>query len=422
MIQNEIMQSDIIYFGGKVVPISEFKNEFPDWYEMWDKYSREETADQYILISDYDYGISATINAFYFIDFNKATADFICRFDDDRNEGGLYHPPIRIGNRLIFAPNRAHRWAYYDLDTDVWSYENIPAKLLPENEGIFVRSWKPIKDSLIYMPGENGVIVKLDYKTGAVSYHDCLKKKTQAEQERIDISSMSAYKDSVLFFSGTGDIVHEIDVECMAIKKTHRIGEMIKGVKSAFAIPKTDWIFLIENPDLADAGDWKTIYKWNIKSGELYAIKNLPVNPCIENTKHLISGFCHYNGDLYAIPQQGDCFVRIDVHTDQTERIEIAADYNLLDRKNDFYRRWGDGLTFPMLNYNGFENTFTATLPYDFSIAEIYFDEKMLRNKRKWRVSGIERQIRNTLAGRWFDGGFFENEFYSLKEFIGDML
>lgn len=40
MIQNEILQSDIIYIGGKVVPISEFKNEFPDWYEVWNKYSR----------------------------------------------------------------------------------------------------------------------------------------------------------------------------------------------------------------------------------------------------------------------------------------------------------------------------------------------------------------------------------------------
>ena len=196
----------------------------------------------------------------------------------------------------------------------------------------------------------------------------------------------------------------------------------MKGVKAAFTLPKTDWIFIIGNPDVADAGNWRTIYKWNIKTGELDAIKNLPVNPCVENAKYFFSDFCYYNGDLYAIPQQGDCFVRIDVHTDQAERVEITADYNLLDRKNDYYRRWGDGMIFPMINYNGFKNTVTATLPYDFSIAEIYFDEKILRNKRKWHVSGIERQIRNTLAGRWFDGGFFENEFYSLKEFIGDML
>ena len=64
MIQNEILQSDIIYIGGKVVPISEFKNEFPDWYEVWNKYSREGTEDQYIFIPDYEYGVSAIINAF----------------------------------------------------------------------------------------------------------------------------------------------------------------------------------------------------------------------------------------------------------------------------------------------------------------------------------------------------------------------
>lgn len=135
MIQDEILQSDIIYMGGKVVPISEFKNEFPDWYEMWDTYSREDAADEYILISDNGYGVSATINAFYSVDFNKASADFICRFDDGRNESGIYHPPVQIGNRLVFAPYRAQRWAYYDLDTNVLAYENIPAKLLPENEG-----------------------------------------------------------------------------------------------------------------------------------------------------------------------------------------------------------------------------------------------------------------------------------------------
>ena len=421
MIQNEILQSDIIYMGGRVVPIGEFKNEFPDWYEMWSKYSREDTSDQYILITDYDYGVSAIINAFYSVNFNKATADFICRFDDHRNEGGIYHPPIQIGNRLVFAPCRAHRWAYYDLDTNVLEYENIPAKLLPENEGIFVRSWKSIKDSLIYMPGDNGIIVKLDYKTGDVSYHDCLIKNIQVENDQIDISSMSTYKDSVLFFSSASDIVYEINTECMNIKKVHRIGEMIKGVKTAFAIPKTDWIFIVRNPDLADVRDWKTIYKWNIKTGELYAIKNLPINSCIENAKYFISGFCHYNGELYVIPQQGDCFVRIDVHTNQAERVEIATDFDLLERKNDYYRRWGDGMAFPMLNYNGFKNTFTATLPYDFSIAEINFDEKILLNKRKWHVSGVERQIRNTLVSRVFDGGFYENDFYSLKEFIGDM-
>lgn len=272
------------------------------------------------------------------------------------------------------------------------------------------------------MPGENGIIVKLDYKTGAVSYHDCLIKNVQAENGQIDISAMSTYKDSVLFFSGTSDIVHEINAECITIKKTYRIGAMIKGVKAAFAIPKTDWIFIVGNPDLADAGDWKTIYKWNIRTGELYAVKNLPINPCMKNAKYLFSGFCYYNGDLYVIPQQGDCFVKIDVQTNQAERVEITTEYNLLDRKNDFYRRWGEGMAFPMLNYNGFENTFTATLPYDFSIAEIDFDKKILRNKRKWHVSGIERQIRNSLADRWFDGGFYENEFYSLKEFIGDIL
>ncbi len=419
MIQNEILQSDIIYMGGKVVSINEFKNEFPDWYELWNKYSREDTADQYILITDYDYGVSAIINAFYSINFKKATADFICRFDDDRNEGGIYYPPIKIRNRLVFAPCRAHKWLYYDLDTNVWTYDAIPAKLLPENNGIFVHSWLSLKDSLVYMPGETGIIVKLDYITGAVSYNDCLIKDLQAENSQIYISSMSAYKDSMLFFSSGSDIVYEFNVECMAIEKTYRIGAMIKGVKSAFAVPKTDWIFIIENPDLEDAGDWKTIYKWNIKTGELYAIKNLPVNSCIENAKYFFYGFC-YNGDLYAIPHQGDCFVRIDVHTNQAERVEIATDYDLLDRKNDLYRRWGDGMAFPMLHYNGFENSFTATLPYDFSIAEIDFDKKILRNKRKWHVKGIEKQIRSSLANKWFDGGFFENEFYSLKEFIAE--
>lgn len=413
----EFLHSDVIYPGGRIMLIDECQKEYPNGYAMWNKYIRESTSNEYILIPDYEYGISATVNAFYSIDFDKAAATYICSFDENSNEGNFYHPPMRIDNKLIFAPCKSRRWAIYYLETNTWMYEEVPTEFLPEEGKTFIKNWIQVKDSLVYMPGDKKVIVKLDCKNGKITYHDCLKELIESGECIADFSSIAINHESALLFTNEDNNVYEIDVSSMTLKKVHKIHMDYKGIRSAFTMPKTDWIYLIKNR-MPEEKDWdESIIKWNMKTGESIEIRNLPINPCEKAFMNLISGFCYNNGTLYAIPLQGDCFLKINHQTGEVERIEIETEHELFERKDDSYKRWGNDTAFPMLTYNGKENTFTATLPYDFSLAEIDFENGKLYNNRKWCVYGIERLLRIMRAQR-FEGGFVENEYFSLKEFM----
>ena len=98
----EILHSDVIYPGGRIMRIDEYQKAYPKSYAIWNTYCRESISEEYIFVMDYEYGVSATVNAFYSIDFDKAVATYICSFDEKSKEGNLYHSPIRIENKLIF--------------------------------------------------------------------------------------------------------------------------------------------------------------------------------------------------------------------------------------------------------------------------------------------------------------------------------
>lgn len=421
MIQNEILQSDVIYMGGRVMPINEFKNEFPDWYEIWSGSNKEHSSSEYFFMPDYDYGLSATMNAIYSMDFEEATAQYICSFEDKKKEGDIYHPPIRVENTLLFTPCNARRWAYYNLDTNTWSYEDIPAKFV-QGEGAFVKSWMMIKDEFVYLPGKTNAFISFDYKTGTPSYHDCLKEIIQKEGKLPDFSSMSAYKDSILLFSNTNDHVYELDLKKWCLKSIRKMNVDCEGIKAAFAVPETDNVFLIKNPTSKCTDNIKNrIIKWNIKTGcvddianlEIYQDKNLSGDP--------IGGFYFDNGNLYVIPQQDSCVIKLDCQTNKTSRIKLHLDFNFTDRKNEFYKRWGYGVSFVVIAYNGYRNMSTVFFPYDYSIAEIDFEKGEIINKRKWKISGIDGLIRRSMAQE-LNGYYVENNFYSLKEFLDDLM
>lgn len=414
MIADEIYNSDVIYMGGQILKVSDFKNKFPAWYETWNLYHREND-EKYILISDYEYGISATLNAVYKTDFEKAKAFFVCEIGTEK-QGRNYHPPIRLENKMIFAPSIAKKWAYYDLQTQVWTYVDIPQEFYMKSDEVFIRSWKSIKDSIIYLAA-GGIIVKLDDRNGEITYHNCLKKQMDDE----DFSVMSLHKGLILLASGASDKIVALDAESMTISDVYSLGHNIKGIKTMCAIPKTNWLFFLENTDTAEPDGSCDVYKWNISTNELLKLDHLPVKSCGKTGKYLLSGFLYYKGNVYVTPCHGDCFIRINVENDAVERMEIELGHDFLERKNSFYRRWGDDMAFPMFAYNGFADTFTATIPYDYSIAEIDFINGRIYNRRKWQVNGIEGILKEDLAGR-FDGGYYENEYYSLQNFLDEIV
>lgn len=420
MISNELYYSDIVCVGGRVLSIDSFHKEFPDWYETWISYHGNKNNDTCILISDYDYGISATLNVLYRINFEKAEADILCRLEGGEY-GGVYQPPIHIGNQLILAPCRSKKWAYFDLKTEHWTYMDVPQRFYHKSDDVFICSWKPIRDSLVCL-SQHGIIARLDFKSGEITYHDCLRKIISDRELGFSAMAMITYKSSILFYSDTSDRLYELDTDRMEITGVHRVGHNIRGIKAMCAIPKTDWIFFIKSTDKTDSGDIRSVYKWNISTNDLVKIDRLPINPCGDDEENLLAGFLYYKGDLYVTPLRGDCFIRIIMENNLTERIEIDTGHNLLERKNSFYKRWGDNVAFPLFTYNGFVNAFAATLPYDFSVAEIDFENKRLLNRRKWRVNGIDELLKKQLTIRLDDGCCYENDFCSLRDFIGDLL
>jgi len=416
----EFLHSDVIYPGGRIMRIDECQKAYPKSSAIWNTYVRENISEEYIFVLDYEYGVSATVNAFYSIDFDKAVAAYICSFDENSRKENLYHSPIRIENKLIFAPGKSHRWAIYYPETNTWMYEGIPSEFLPREGKMFVKNWALVKDCLVYMPGDKKVIVKLDCRNGEITYHDCLRKFIEAEGDISEFSSMAVNNGSVLFFTKEDNSVYELDVSSMTLIKVHKINTVCKGIQSSFALPKTDWIYLIKTR-IPEEKDWEeSVIKWNVKTEEIIEIWDLPINPCEDASENLISGFCYDKGELYAVPFQGDSFLKIKHQTGEVKRIEIRIEHGLFERKDDYYRRWGDRSAFPMLLYNGKEAAFTATLPYDFSLAEIDFENGRLYNNRKWYVSGSEKLLRISQTQQ-FDGGFVENQYFSLKEFIEEL-
>lgn len=415
MIPNEIFQSDVIYIGAKFIPISEFKSEFPDWYENWKKLNSEYTLRDYLLIPDYGYGISATLNAIYTVDFEKVIAEYLCSFEHEKNEGGLYHPPVRMRNVMLFAPCNARCWAYFDLDTKEWSYEDIPAKFI-KGEGPIIKScvWIPIGNRMIYMPGSTTVVMSVDLKNGKISYHDCLRTIKQTDGTLPEFTSIIAYGDSVLLFTNTGNEVYEIDVKTMQLTNIHRIPMNCNGVFTATSIPETDWIFLLDNPQTS------RIIKWDVKTGVTEEIKDLPIRSDEKSVPSPILGFCYDYSGLYIIPQQDNCVVKINYCENKARRIDLFSEVNLWEKKDEFYYRWGYGCSLTVFAYNGYKNTTTVCLPYDFSIAEIDFDKGTLLNRRKWKINGIENLIRQSMMNE-VDGLFMENKYFGLKEFVDDI-
>lgn len=134
----------------------------------------------------------------------------------------------------------------------------------------------------------------------------------------------------------------------------------------------------------------------------------------------LLGEFCFYNDSLYITSQKESCIIKIDWERNQANRIQLKADFDLLCRKDDFYRRWGEELAYTVVAYGWPRRKFTILLPYDYSIADIDFEKGELENKRKWIVHGIEKLIRQSLKPK-SNGVYIENKFFSVKDFLDEI-
>lgn len=407
------MCSDHIFLGGRIISRDEFKLKFPEWYENGKRASGEKGLRQYCFIPDYSHGISASLNAIYSIDYENATAEYLCSFESERKEGGLYFPPIRTGNILTFSPLKGERWAFYNLDTGTWFYEDVPSEFLEDGE-IVIKMRVVIDNLLVHVSENPEVVIVIDLFTQKISYYDCLDRIRQSEGNSLKFSTVIAYGDSVLLFTATGNEVYEFDTRSMQIIKTHKIPLECSGIQQAVVAHGTDCIYLLEHVHAS------RIIKWDIKNGIAEEIADLPIHSNDNLTPGPIWGLCNDFSGLYIIPRQDKCVVRVDCCENKAIRIELHTEINLLERKDLFYERLENRSLFTILAYNGYRNMFTAFIPYDYSIAEIDFEKGIFLNKRKWRVNGIEKMVRDSLKSQ-VDGVHMENQFFGLKEFVDDL-
>ena len=176
-----------------------------------------------------------------------------------------------------------------------------------------------------------------------------------------------------------------------------------------------DIIFLLEHTQA------NRIIKWNIHTGEIEEITELPILSKDTSVGRLFSGLYYDYTGLYLIPQQDKSIIKIDYQSNKLYCIEFQTELNLLERKEEFYGRWGDGLSYTVLAYNGYKNLPTVFLPYDFSIAEIDLKRGVFLNKRKWWVNGIEQLIKDQMKSL-VDGVYYENSLFRLQEYVEDLL
>lgn len=417
MVQNEIFKSDVIYMGTRLVPIGELKNIFPEWYESLKKMYKEHLPREYHYITDFNYGISTTLNAVYTIDFERAQARYLCSFEETQNEGGIYHPPIRIDNELFFAPSGARKWAFYNLNTGLWSYEDIP-KRYTKGEGSFIKFWIIVNDMIIYLSGQTDHIISMDLKTKKIVYHDCFGEIFGIDEQRPFFSSIIEFGDSILLFSEIDNNVYKLDIDHWKLFKLKRLDSENNGIKAAFFVPNTDYIFLIKNYTGKNIGS--RVMRWNTTTGHTEDVICSDESTSDSLFGDLLGEFCFYNDSLYITSQKESCIIKIDWERNIAHRIQLKADFNLLCRKDDFYRRWGEELAYTVVAYGWPRRKFTIFLPYDYSIADIDFEKGELDNKRKWIVHGIEKLMGQSLKLK-SNGVYIENNFFSVKDFLDEI-
>lgn len=415
---DEVLHSDALLFGTQVVAVEELNKLYPEYYSECYMLYRIKGRTDYVILCDFEYAISAHWNFLYQLDDKNMTAHPIGKLVNGKSDSQGYHPPMRIGGKMIFSPNQARQWALYDIASNRWNYIKIPRQFMPDIEyGMAFGGGMIYGTDIIFYPGERGAFAKYNIHTGDITYFPDWFKVLKPYVKNVHyglVCSVMCYQDKLLIASPQREIVIELapkTMECIAI---HRIGNGNWGYRTAYVIPNTDWIYMIKFRDPNSGHVWKdVIVKWNIKTGETIKLTDLPIQLIENHTQTGLAQFVFWRGELYATPWQGDALLRIDLKSDMVTRIELSKDLHFFIHKCDGYS-WGRGLAMPCVVFNIRKMKFSALLPYDYSFVDIDFVTGEVTNCRKYFVHGIVHYWLRTCKD--IHGNFHENDIFPIDK------
>lgn len=424
-VKQEYLHSDIIQFGTQVLTIEEHERLYPTYHEYWLQFRRVDQS-RFLYISCYEYGISCFLNAIYKMDEENGHAEYFMGFPDEENKPRLHYPPVKLGDKLLFIPNCARKWAFYDIKLDVWSYNAVPKELYPSKE------WRAIfggcifyEDDLIILPGESGAFAKYNIDTGKITYHREWFSHLRGSVMNVDwnlISGILSYKNSLLLVSPQTNKILNLDPKTMSIKNTYRVCSDGYKFKTACLVPNTDIVYLIKFREPGCESWTETIIKWNINSGETIEFTDLPITFIKGHTLNALNGFLFFKDMLLVTPCQGDSVLKIDLQTDKITRFTLTPSFDFFERKSSYYQGWAKDLAMPYVIFNGKRMTFIAELPYDYGLADIDIETGQILNRRKWYVKGIEGLYKDREVGcRNPKLPLVESIFLTLDDFLNQL-
>ncbi len=418
----EYLHSDIINFGQQLLTVDEFAEQYPDYSEYCVPY-KNAGQNQFVIIPDYGYGTSNFLNAIYKVEETEGKAEFFTSFPEEKNLPCRYHAPIRIGHRLLFIPNSARKWAFYDLTTDVWTYESVSKEFYPSNE------WRPMfgggliyGDDIIILPGESGALAKYNIGTGKITYYRDWFSSLRGSVVNVDWGSTSSalyYKDLLLLLSPQTNMIIAINPRTMSVERTYKVGSDGCGFRTACIIPNTDTVYLIRFRELGKEPWTETIVKWNIKSGDIKQYTDFPINFIKGHTLNALGSFVFWRNELFITPLQGDSVLKIDLETDEITRLPLTPEFDFFARKSKYYENWAKDQALSNIIFNCKRMKFMVQLPFDYSLADVNFVSGEISNRRKWFVEGVEALYRT--KDRKPNSPLAENPFLTLDSFLDEL-
>lgn len=384
----ELRSSDIVLFGTRLLSVDKLSEEYPEFYEYSLLY-KSAGQSKYVLVSDYDYGISATTNAFYKLKKEKGKAIFLALLSNKKFCGHEYHPPLRINNTLIFSPRLARKWAFYHIDANEWHYKEIPIDFLPVDESHAAFNCGVVyNNSILFLPGASGTFAKFDLDNEEITYHQqwYIQFKEYFPNQKMNIfCSFSYYKNSLVFASSQTNTIFEIDPVTISVIKTYKLNVDISGFKHAVMIPNTsDFLFIVYR-DQSEKNYTEKIIKWNIETGKIEEFNNLPINLKENSTLNALNAFLFFKGFVYITPLQGDTILKYNIQTDEISRFTLIPEYDFYERKNKLYTL-STGVALPFVNFNIKTMKYTIALLYDYSFADLDIESGEISNRTKWYV------------------------------------
>lgn len=418
----EYLHSDIPSPGIQILKIEDFAHKYPQWYAIWLTTKNSAANSQYVALQDYEYGISVFYNHFYNLDMEEATAKYIASLPTGNNSLWQFQPPVRLGEKLIFAPVIARCFAIYNLETQEWTFEKIPKSAYPSQKYGFAFGFVLLYDSdILFLPCENTTIAKYNIATDKITYHNEWYESLPGNIKHAKLEPISAvlpYGNSAMLVFQQSNTVLELNPKTVSITNTYVVGSNNSGFQSAQLILGTSTAYFIKFRGSKQKNSKETIVKWNILTGDVTEYSNLPISRRKGATMNALARFIYWQNELFAIPLQGDSVLRIDLDTDEIKRRSLSPKFDFFERKADFYNGWAKDVAMPIIFFYGNSMAYKVYLPYNYSLADLNLSKGELTNIHKWDIKGIDEQIKNQYTPP--DKPLEENTFFTLEMFLDE--